>query len=71
VLDEVEAEGFDEGRLADSRRAGDSDPHGTAGARQELADQRLGARAVIGPRRLDERDRTRKGAPVTGHHGFG
>ena len=68
VLDEVAAERLDERRLARAGRAGDPDAHRAADVREHLGEQRLGLGAVVGARRLDQRDRARERAPVTVDH---
>ncbi len=53
--DAVEAEALDEGRFAGAGRAGNADPGGAAGRRQDRLDQRLGRGAMIGAGRFDQR----------------
>ena len=60
ALDEVQPERLDERRLPRAGRAGDADADRAAGVREHLGEQRLGVVAVVGPGRLDERDRARQ-----------
>jgi len=56
ALDQGEAEALDEGRLSDPGNASDAEPHRPAGVRQQAGQQRIGALAMIGPRRFDQGD---------------
>jgi len=47
---EEQPEGFDEGRLAGARRAGDADTVARPGVRQQRFEEALGARVVVTPR---------------------
>ena len=59
MVDEVEPERLDERRLPRAGRAADADPHRATGRGKQLVEQRDRLLAVIGARRLDERDRAR------------
>src|SRR3546814_13624128 len=48
LVDDVQAEGFDEGRFADSRNAGNADADCIAGLRQQSLEQRIGFRPMPG-----------------------
>src|SRR4051794_3534680 len=64
VRGEVDAELVDERRLADAGDAGDADASRVTGMGQQLDEQLLGLFAMVGPPRLDERDRPRDRSPV-------
>jgi hypothetical protein len=64
ALDQVHAEGFDEGRLADTRHAGYAYAHRTSGVRQGGFQQLLRGLAILGTGRFHQRDRLRQGAAV-------
>ena len=51
-------------RLADARHAGDAEAQRLAGVRQQRVEQRVGARAVVGARRFEQRDRLGDRAPL-------
>ena len=57
LLDQEQAQRLDEGALADARHAGDAEAERAAGVRQQRVQQLVGARAVVGARRLEQRDR--------------
>ena len=62
--DPGEAETLDKGRFAGARWAGNADPDGAAGRRQQQGDQCLGSIAVVGSCRLDQRDGARQCSPL-------
>jgi len=62
--DQVQPERLDEGRLAHAGNAGNAQPEGAPGARQQRVEQRVGAGAVVGPGRLEQRDRLGHRAPL-------
>ena len=64
-LDEVHAEGFDGGRLADAGHAGDPDVHGCTRERHEFEQQLLGLVPMIGAGRFDPGDGPRQRGAVT------
>ena len=59
-----EAETLDERRFARARRARNAETDGAAALRQDRLDETLGRGAMLGPGRLDERDRARQCPPV-------
>ena len=66
LLDDVDAEGLDEGRLADAGRTGDADPGGATGVGQQRLEDLVGELAVVGPGGLGEGDRPGQRPAVTG-----
>ena len=70
-VDEVHAERLDERRLARAGCAADPDADRVAGVRKDLVEQRDGVVAMVGARRLDERDRAGQRAPVALANGGG
>ena len=64
-VDEKVAERLDKRRLADTRRTGDADTNRFAGVRHESLKQGTRLAAVIATCRLDQRDGTREGTPIT------
>lgn len=62
--DQMEAQRLDEGRLADTGHAGDAEPEGLAGVRQQRREQFVGLGAVIGARGFEQRDRLGDGAAL-------
>jgi hypothetical protein len=66
VVDELAAEGVDEGGLADAGDAGDADPLGRSRVRQQPGQHVLGEDPVIGAARLDQRDRPGDARPGPG-----
>ena len=65
LVDEVVAERLDKRRLADTRRTGDANTNRFAGVRHEFLEQGTSLAAVIAACRLDQRDGTREGTPIT------
>jgi hypothetical protein len=63
LVDELAAEGVDEGGLADAGDSGDADPDGRGGVRQQPGEHVLGEDPVVGPTRLDQRDRAGDAGP--------
>jgi hypothetical protein len=57
LLDQGQTQRLDEGRLADPRHAGDAQSQRAAGRRQQRVEHLVGAGAVVGARRLQQRDR--------------
>jgi len=68
LVDELAAEGVDEGGLADAGDAGDADPPGRPGVRQQPGQHVLGEDPVVGPARLDQRDRAGDAGPGPGQN---
>jgi hypothetical protein len=64
-LDHVHAESLDEGRLADTGGAGDSDPAGTSGQGKECLEDSIGEYAMIGTCRFGQRYRPGERSPIT------
>jgi hypothetical protein len=60
----IEPEALDKGRFAGTGRAGDADPRGASGPRQDRLDQPLGFVAMVGTARLDEGDGAGQRAPL-------
>ena len=71
TLDQVQAEGLDESRLAHPRRARDADAHRFAGPRQELGEQRPRPLLVVGAGRFDQGDGARQRPPVAADDAVG
>ena len=69
-IDEVHAEGLDEGGLAGPGLAGDAHPHGAAGGGQELLDEGDGVGPVVGPLGLHQGDGPGQGPAVAGADGL-
>src|SRR4051812_27490354 len=65
-VDHVDAERLDERRFPGAGRAADADPHRVPGSREQFFEQRPCVLTMVVARRLDERDRTRQRAPITG-----
>jgi hypothetical protein len=70
-VDQPAAEGVDEGRLAHAGNAGDADPPGPVGVRQQPVQHMLGQHPVIGAARLHQRDRAGDARPRSGQHRIG
>ena len=68
LLDQMQPEGLYEGRLADTGDTGDPDPIGVAGVGQQHRQQGAGPSPMIGPGRLDERDRPPDRGAIAGQH---
>jgi hypothetical protein len=66
VVDELAAEGVDEGGLADAGDAGDADPLGRPRVRQQPGQHVLGEDPVVRAARLDQRDRAGDAGPRPG-----
>ena len=65
LIDHLHSEGFDEGRFSDARGAGDADASGPTGQRKKCLEDRVGDQAVIGARRLGERDGPGQRSPIS------
>ena len=62
--DELQAEGLDEGRLADAGNARDADPKRRPRRLGQRGEERVGALAMIDAGRFEQRDRLGDGAPL-------
>ena len=69
AAEKVQAQGLDEGALADPRHAADAKPERTPAVRQQRREQLVGTHPVVSPRRLEQRDRLgQSAAPVSYTH---
>ncbi len=64
LLDQGEPQRLDEGALAHARHAADAQAERPARVRQQLGEQRVGLRAMVGTRGLQQRDRLGDGAAL-------
>src|SRR5690606_25028684 len=71
AIDDVQPEGFDEGRLADTWYAADAQPSRVSGVWQERLQERLCCLAMVGTRGFDQGDRARKLPSVSRPNRFG
>ncbi|RZL98080.1 MAG: hypothetical protein EOO88_61370, partial [Pedobacter sp.] len=56
LINQVQAEGFDEGGLADARDTGDAEAQGVAGIGKYVGEELVSLRAMVGPRGFEQRD---------------
>jgi len=68
VVDQPDAQRFDEGGFAGSRNTRDADTNGAPGMGQQLGQNFLCALLMVDTRRLDQRDGFGKRAPLPGQN---
>ena len=68
LVDQLDAHRVDEGRLACPGDAGNADPDGTPGMRQQLAQHLLCPLLMVFTGRFDQGDGFRQRAPLTGQY---
>ena len=66
LVDQPDAQRFDEGGLARTGNARDAQPNGSAGVRQQLGDYLLSALLVVDARRFDQGDGLGQRAALAG-----
>ena len=71
LVEQMQAEGLDEGGFADAGHAGDAEPQRAAGMGQDFRDQRFRVGAVVGAGRFEQRNGARQGTTLTGQQAGG
>ncbi len=67
AVDQQSPQSVDQRALADTRHAGDTDPDGATGQRQQPTEKLLSESGILCPTTLHQGDRLRQSAPVSGH----